>query len=204
MFEDIRMDLGKSDFPLNTEAVKFLEKIVSDKTYLSRLLHKDGMILKYAPADLQDDEELVKIAIAQNPKSVRFASKRMREKYSVTEIEHLDPVFESNLNKIYNEECNRNRASNKPDISEILLKNLKQFKTYFEVIDAMSQTHKIDIGDNALALRTSISLKSIFDIFVYFDRVGNITDVKKMAAGTPVPVVYKKVDDFANFNDLNI
>ena len=70
----------------------------------------------------------------------------------------------------------------------------------------MSNTHKIDLGDNALALRTSISQKSMFDIFVYFDKVGNITDVAKVIAGTQVPSTYanqQKVDDFAKFNDLN-
>lgn len=204
MLEDIRFDLGKSDFPLKDEACMFLEKIVSDKNYLSRLLKKNGLILKYAPIELQDDEEIVKIAIAQNPASVRFASKKLREKYADVEVVPLDEEFARNLDKIYNEECKRNNPSTRPDITEILCKNLRQFKTYFEVIDAMSQTHKIDIGDNALALRTSQSQKSIFDIFVYFDKVGNITDVKKMVAGTQVPVSYQKVDDFSNFNELSL
>lgn len=44
----------------------------------------DGYILAYVSENLQDDEELVALAIRSNPSALRFASKRLQALFSKT------------------------------------------------------------------------------------------------------------------------
>lgn len=42
------------------------------------MIKKDGKLLDFASARLQDDEEVVMEAVKQNPISLEFASKRLK------------------------------------------------------------------------------------------------------------------------------
>ena len=49
-----------------------------NKEYVLNMIKKDGKLLDFASARLQDDEEVVMEAVKQNPISLEFASKRLK------------------------------------------------------------------------------------------------------------------------------
>ena len=54
-------------------------KIITDKNKAMEMVVKNGINLQCLSADLQDDEEIVKLAIEQDSDALKFASPKLQK-----------------------------------------------------------------------------------------------------------------------------
>lgn len=66
----------------NGLALKHVEEVGDHEMFIvtKAAVKQNGLALEFAPVELQDNEEIVKWAIIQNPQAFKFASKRLRQR----------------------------------------------------------------------------------------------------------------------------
>lgn len=119
---------------INLDSFKYMpETIKRSNQYTSMLFKKDGLLLEYAHEDIKNYDRCVRLAVKNNPDSLKFASDRIKKDYKF--IRELYKDARSNLNK----ELLLNHVS--PQIADFT-------KRYFENNEKASRHSVLNITAN--------------------------------------------------------